>query len=214
MEEVVQFFARMSWQDGVFFGSFLVLFLLMMLVPLKRLYQAYLGMIVGFFLFIFLNLSLGSIAEVTELSTSMHIWLASHKKIMCVWSIFLIPFLGFVMTINRHITLKVPDSQGGYILFKLLLSILFFPFLCTLLYAILENRFFFTLSPEVISILKKNIVFMFFGKLSEGSVFLQILLMYATLVNLSVIVFIVYKMTFGGIFEYLFGKIFSGVKAL
>jgi len=79
---------------------------------------------------------------------------------------------------------------------------------------ILENRFFFTLSPEVIGILKKNIMFMFLGKLWEGSVFLQILLKYATVVNLSVIVFIVYKMTFGGIFEYVFGKIFAGIKKI
>gem|GEM_PF-5802979 len=34
------------------------------------------------------------------------------------------------------------------------------------------------------------------------------------MVNLSVIVFIVYKMTFGGIFEYVFGKIFAGIKKI
>jgi len=203
-----------SWQDGVFLGSFLVIFLLMLFIPLRRLYQAYLGIIVGFFLFIFLNLSLGSLSEVTENSTKIHVWLADHKKMMSVWSIFLIPFLGIIMAINHHITLQIPESKWGYFLFKLLLCLLFFPFLCTLFYAILGNEFFFTLSGDTITILKKIPVFVLFEKVAANSVFFQTLFAYSTLVNLSVMLFIVYKMTFWGIFEYIGGKIFAGIKKI
>lgn len=206
-EQIIQFFQNISAADYFIMGISLGFFIVFIFSGIDKIYKAYLGLILGLFLFSIINLTIGAFNPLDG-EESMRSYFYNHREWIWFYSIFLIPILGILIPFNKNITFRVSSNKILNYLTIFAFWLFLFSFILSIFLSILNNRFLFLLDNSLINELQNSaLITSLYAYFQESKIFL-FLFRYDSMINLCIIVFIFYKMTIGGIVDFFMAKLF------
>ncbi len=209
LEVVIDFLKNIPIPDYVLITISVIFFLIFIFSWIEKIYKAYLWIILGLVVWTLINLSITSINSNDIWFKTLKDFVINHKDFLWFYSIFFIPLFAILIPLNENIEFRVSKNKVLNYLTIILFWLFYFSFLISIFLSIINNRFLFQIDNWIISkiwdsYLLKNIYDYF-----SPSFLFWFLLKYDYLINLIIILFIFYKMTIGGVVDYIFNKLFK-----
>ncbi len=212
-EKITIFFNSMQTNDYVFIFFSIFFAVLFFFLWVEKLYKSYLWLIIGLFVFSFINLMLFSINS-SDIWTwnSVKDFFVEHRSFFWYYSVFLIILFAFLIPLNESITFRVSHNYFVQKISVFFLWIFLFTFFLTIFLSIFNNKFLFSIDPIIIEQIKNNLLLSKIIQFFQTSIFFPFLNKYDFIINLIIILYIFYKMTIWWIVDYIFYKIFNFLK--
>lgn len=206
MQELLNFFSKISTQDYIILWSCLIFWVIFLFFWIEKIYRLYLGLIIWLCSFFIVNLVLNNLNSSAELSW-VYEFINNNKQGIWIWSILFIPFFTIILPFNNLISFRINSSKILNYLLWFLFWCLFLVFYLSIFLSIVNNRFLFTIDENLINVIANSELLKNFLEYFSPSKIFSFVNNYDSIINLVVIIFIFYKMTIGGIIDYILGKI-------
>lgn len=210
-ETILHFFKNIPIADYVIIFLSLWFFIMFIYAWIEKIYKTYLGIILWLFIFTTINLTLNSLNNNDIWVNGLRDFFLNHKEWIWFWSIFFIPLLWILLPLNKNIWFRISKNRILNHFVTFLFGIFFFSFIVSIFLSIINNKFLFTMDNAIITEVRESSFIKFVYEYFSPSHVFEFLLQYDYVVNLCVIIFIFYKMTIGGIVDFLFSKLFHAL---
>lgn len=208
MQELLNFFSKISTQDYIILWSCLIFWVIFLFFWIEKIYRLYLWLIIGLCVFFIINLILNNLNSNQEL-TGIYEFINNNKESIWIWSILFIPFFTIILPFNNLISFRINSSVLLNYILGFLFGIFFLLFYLSIFLSIVNNRFLFTLDDNLLQVISNaELINSFLNYFSVSKIFIFVN-NNDSFINLSIMIFIFYKMTIGWIIDYIFGKIFD-----
>ncbi|MBW7955038.1 hypothetical protein H3C61_04470 [Candidatus Gracilibacteria bacterium] len=206
---VIDFLKNIPIPDYVLITISVVFFLVFIFSGIEKIYKAYLGIILGLVVWTFINLSITSLNSNDIGFKTLKNFVFNHKDFLGFYSIFFIPLFAILIPLNEDIEFRVSKNKVLNYLTIISFGLFYFSFLISIFLSIINNKFLFQIDNGIIGEIKESYVLKSIYNYFSPSFIFSFLLKYDYLVNLIIILFIFYKMTIGGVVDYIFNKLFK-----
>lgn len=206
-DQILNFFKNIAIQDYIIFFISIWFFVAFIFTGIEKIYKAYLWIILGLFIFTTVNLTLSSLNTNDVWANSLRDFFTNHKEWLWFYSILFIPLLTILIPLNHNISFRVSKKKSLNYVVTFLFWIFFFSFLLTIFLSIINNRFLFTMDNSITTQVRESyIIKSMYGYFAPSAIF-SFLIKYDYIINLSVILFIFYKMTIGWVVDFIMSKL-------
>lgn len=209
INQIIHFFQNLPIQDYIIFWVSLWFFILFVFAWVEKIYKAYLGIILGLFIFSIVNLTLNSLNQNDIGLNSMRDFFLNNKESIWFYSVLLIPILSILLPLNKNIWFRVSKNKPLNYLVLFVFWICFFIFFFSVFLSIVNNKFLFTMDNSIITQVRESYIVNLIYEYFSPSYIFNFLIQYDYIINLVIILFIFYKMTIGGMIDFLLAKIFK-----
>lgn len=206
-EQILSFFKNISIQDYIIFFISIWFFVAFIFTWIEKIYKAYLWIILGLFIFTTVNLTLSSLNANDIWVNGLRDFFTKHKEGIGFYSIFFIPLLTILIPLNHNISFRVSKKKELNYFVTFLFWIFFFSFLLTIFLSIINNRFLFSMDNSIVTQVRESYIIKWLFEYFSPSKIFSFLIKYDYIINLSVILFIFYKMTIGWVVDYIMSKL-------
>ncbi len=212
MQNIIDFFKNTLIQDYILFFVSIFLVLIFFALGINKLYKAIFWVLIGFFLFLMLNMwfhFLNTNANLYMLNW-LREYLQSHKDFILVLSFFSIPVFPIMMMFNQSVDFHSRSNKYAKY-FKIFIGWFFLvPLILRILVSIIENKLLFGIDYTII---EKINSFEFMKKFLDyfaSSIIYQNIDRYWYLLLVILLIYVFYEL----IFSWLFAFIFKMIKKL
>ncbi|MDD5769774.1 MAG: hypothetical protein PHE25_02300 [Candidatus Gracilibacteria bacterium] len=206
-EQIINFFKNIVIQDYILFGVSVLFFLGFLFAGAEKIYKAYLGIILGLFIFTTINLALSGLTDSSGTLSSLKEFFIKHKEGIGFYSIIFIPLLSLLIPLNNNISFRVSKKKFLSFFVTFFFGIFFLSFLLTIFLSIINNRFLFNMDNNIIVQVRESYIIKSMFNYFSTSIIFNFLSKYDYIINLIIILFIFYKMTIGEIVDYIMAKL-------
>lgn len=207
LEQIINFFKNILIQDYIIFFISIWFFVMFIFTWIEKIYKAYLWIILWLFIFTMVNLTLKSLNDNDIWVNWFRDFFVNHREGFWFYSIFFIPVLAILIPLNRNIAFRVSKKKALNYIVTFLFWIFFFSFLVTIFLSIINNRFLFSMDNSITTQVRESYIIKSLFEYFSPSIIFSFLIKYDYIINLSIILFIFYKMTIGWVVDYIIAKL-------
>ncbi|MDD4151328.1 MAG: hypothetical protein PHR68_01825 [Candidatus Gracilibacteria bacterium] len=206
MQEIIDFFKNTLIQDYILFFVSIFLVAVFFALGINKLYKAIFGVLIGFFLFLMLNLGfhfLNTNANLYMLN-GLREYLQNNKNFILVLSFFSIPVFPIMMMFNKSVDFHSRSSK--YIKYvKIFIGSFFLaPLILNILDSIAKNKLLFGIDYTLVEKINSFSFFKSFLEYFSISIIYQNIDRYGYILLIILLIYIFYELIFSGLFSFIF----------
>lgn len=208
VDTILTFFKEIPIPDYVITFLSIGCFVWFLFIWIEKIYKSYLWIILWLFIFSTVNLTLNSLNKNDVWINNLRDFFFDHKQAIGFYSILFIPFLAILLPFNKNIAFRVSNNKHLNYVVIILFWLFFFSFIFSIFLSIINNKFLFLMDNTLVQQVRESYFIKGIYSFFESSHIFSFLTHYDYVINLTIILFIFYKMTIGGIVDFLMAKLF------
>lgn len=206
MTNIIEFFKNTLIQDYILFFVSIFLVLIFFALWINKLYKAIFWVLIGFFLFLMLNMwfhFLNTNADLYMLNW-LRDYLKSHKDFILVLSFFSIPVFPIMMMFNKSVDFH--SRSNKYLkYFKIFIWWLFLvPLILAILNSILKNKLLFWIDYSIVEKLNSYSFLKEFIDYFSSSLIYQNIDRFGYVLLVILLIYVFYELIFSWLFSFIY----------